>query len=98
MDPDNNFVKNLATLPFAERVRLHSIVSVKTRGPVEEGNDGVVEYSSAHLDEAVSELVVRHAHSCQGVPATIGELRRILFVHLAARGETQPAPVRVGSR
>ncbi|TDJ66438.1 MAG: alpha/beta fold hydrolase [Planctomycetota bacterium] len=99
MDPGNNFVKNLAGLPFAEWVRLHSIVSVETRGPVEEGNDGVVEYSSAHLDEAESELVVHHGHSCQGTPETIRELRRILFEHVEVDAMVEePASTTAGSR
>ena len=85
MDPDHRFVKNLATLTFSEEITLHSIVAVSPGDePLEEGNDGVVAYSSAHLEQADSELVVRHGHSCQGEPATIIELRRILKGHLAA--------------
>ena len=85
MDPDHRFVKTLATLPFSESVALHSIVAVSPGDdPLEEGNDGVVAYSSAHLEQADSEIVVRHGHSCQGEPATIIELRRILKGHLSA--------------
>jgi hypothetical protein len=51
-------------------------------GPVESGDDGVVEYSSAHLPEAASELVVRSGHSNQSDPRTIAEVRRILLLHL----------------
>ena len=46
----------------------HSIIAVKGDGPKEEGDDGVVAYRSAHIDEAVSEGVVRWDHSCQGHP------------------------------
>lgn len=83
MKPDSMFVRVLGTLPFAPDVHLHSIVSVDGTGPVEEGDDGVVKYSSAHLDEAESEFVVRHGHSCQNEPETILEVRRIMRRHLA---------------
>ena len=42
------------------------------------GDDGVVMYSSAHLDYVESEFVVRQGHSCQDKPETIEEVRRIL--------------------
>ena len=50
-------------------------------GPVEDGDDGVVKYSSAHIDGVESELVVRSDHSTQGRPETIEEVRRILRLH-----------------
>ncbi|MEZ5592188.1 MAG: hypothetical protein R3F53_16345 [Gammaproteobacteria bacterium] len=40
----------------------------------------VVEYSSAHLEDADSELVVRSGHSTQANPHTIQEVRRILLL------------------
>ena len=41
----------------------HSIIAVKGHGPVEDGNDGVLAYRSAHIDEAASELVGQWNHS-----------------------------------
>jgi pimeloyl-ACP methyl ester carboxylesterase len=82
MDPDSIFVRALGTLPFSPHVRLHSIVAVDGQGPAAEGDDGVVAYSSAHLEEVESELIVRHGHSCQNEPEAILELRRILLEHL----------------
>ena len=53
--------------------------------PPEGQNDGVVEYSSAHIDEAKSEYVVfNSSHSTQAHPEAIQELRRILLEHLEA--------------
>ena len=52
-------MKALAPVPIAPGVAVHSIIAVKGDGPVEEGHDGVVEYSSAHLEGVDSELVVR---------------------------------------
>jgi hypothetical protein len=83
MAPGSPFITALAPLPIAPGVVVHSIISVKGDGPVESGNDGVVEYSSAHLPEAASELVVRSGHSNQADPRTIAEVRRILLLHLA---------------
>jgi pimeloyl-ACP methyl ester carboxylesterase len=82
MTPGSPFITALAALPIAHGVAAHSIISVNGNGPVESGNDGVVEYSSAHLPEAVSEVVVRSGHSNQSNPQTIAEVRRILLLHL----------------
>ena len=51
--------------------------------------DGVVAYSSAHIDEAVSELVVRSSHSVQGNPQAIEEIRLILLEHATVPGESR---------
>jgi pimeloyl-ACP methyl ester carboxylesterase len=84
MSPGHRFVKTLAELPIAPGVIANSIIAVKGDGPVEEGNDGVVEYTSAHIEGVESELVVRSAHSTQSNPNTIEEVRRILLEHRAA--------------
>src|SRR4029077_1853587 len=81
MDASNSFIKTLAPMPIAGGVHAHSIIPVKGTGPVEEGNDGVVEYKSAHIDGVESELVVRSGHSTQATPQTIEEVRRILYEH-----------------
>lgn len=68
-----------------------TIIPVEGDGPVEQGNDGIVEYTSAHLDDVDSELVVRSGHSCQANPHTINEVRRILFLHLTAESRREVA-------
>ena len=82
MSPRNPFIRGLQEIPIAPSIVAHSIIAVKGSGPVEQGNDGVVEYASAHIDEAQSELVVRSPHSCQGNPNTMEEVRRILRLHV----------------
>ena len=82
MSPRSAFIEALAPIPVAPGIHTHSIISVKGDGPYAEGNDGVVEYQSAHIEPVDSELVVRSPHSTQGVPATIEEVRRILRLHL----------------
>jgi pimeloyl-ACP methyl ester carboxylesterase len=50
MSPGHRFARTLAGLPFAPGVGLHSIIAVEPgQEPIEEGDDGVVTYSSAHL-------------------------------------------------
>jgi pimeloyl-ACP methyl ester carboxylesterase len=81
MTPGTRFIRALASIPTVPGVATHSIIAVEGDGPAESGNDGIVEYSSAHLDDVDSELVVRSAHSCQSNPHAINEVRRILFLH-----------------
>jgi triacylglycerol esterase/lipase EstA (alpha/beta hydrolase family) len=84
MSPDNPALNALADMPAATGVKAHSIIAVKGDGDPETGNDGVVEYTSAHQEGVESEYIVRDSHSCQGNPLTIEEVRRILLFHLAA--------------
>jgi pimeloyl-ACP methyl ester carboxylesterase len=81
MEPGSPLMSALAPLPLASGVSGHSIIAVKGDGPVEEGNDGVVAYQSAHLEGMESEFVVRSEHSCQSNTHTIQEVRRILLLH-----------------
>lgn len=82
MDGSNPFIKTLSSLPIAPGVEAHSIVAVQGDGPPEEGDDGVVKYTSAHIDGVASEFIVRDSHSTQATPATIEEVRRLLYAHL----------------
>jgi pimeloyl-ACP methyl ester carboxylesterase len=77
--PDNPLLKALAELPLAPGIKGHSIISVDSDGDPKLGNDGVVEYTSAHLDGMDSELIVNSGHSSQLNPIAIDEVRRILL-------------------
>ncbi|OQK18132.1 hypothetical protein AU255_09910 [Methyloprofundus sedimenti] len=90
MNPHSPAVQTLASIPVSSGIHAHSIIAVDGYGPIEEGDDGVVAYKSAHIDEAVSELVVHWGHSCQGQPEVIEEVRRILFEHLKTSEPTLP--------
>lgn len=83
MNPLSGYIQVLAAIPIAPGVHAHSIIAVKGDEPVEDGDDGVVKYTSAHLDGVESELVVRSDHSVQWAPAAIEEVRRILLLHAA---------------
>jgi pimeloyl-ACP methyl ester carboxylesterase len=80
MAPNSPFSKTVSSIPVAPTVKANSIIAVQGNGPVETGDDGVVKYSSAHIDEAESELVVRSGHSVQSNPRTVAEVRRILLL------------------
>jgi len=82
MSPGHPFIKTLANVPVSERVTAHSIIAVDSDAPLDRAGDGVVKYSSAHVEGVQSELIVRSPHSgMQAAPATIEEVRRILLAH-----------------
>jgi pimeloyl-ACP methyl ester carboxylesterase len=84
------FIAAAADLPISPRVHYHTIVGVyKSKGPLQDSNDGVVPYASAHLAGADSELAIPSWHSVQETPAAILELRRILRLQLTASGTPQ---------
>lgn len=84
MTPGNPFIQALADMPIAPGVKANSIIAVEGDGALADEGDGIVAYSSAHLDGVESELVVRSGHSCQDNPLVIREVRRILLEHLRA--------------
>jgi alpha/beta hydrolase family protein len=83
MTPSNPFLQAFAAIPVSASATAHSIIAVQGDGPIETGDDGVVSYQSAHIPEAVSEIVVRAGHSVQDNPRTVNEVGRILLLHLA---------------
>lgn len=81
MEPGSPLMTVLPQTPLAPGVFGHSIIAVEGDGPLEELNDGVVAYQSAHVDGMESEFIVRSGHSCQSNTHTIQEVRRILLLH-----------------
>jgi pimeloyl-ACP methyl ester carboxylesterase len=100
LNPDSPVLRVLASRPRPENVRYHSIVGVikPCQAPLEswlsgtshEEGDGVVPYTSAHLDGAESEVVLPadHTHIHQH-PLAILEVRRILLEHLQSLNPIQ---------
>lgn len=82
LSPDNHFLMAENKLPMSGEVPYHSIIGIReaTQGPG--SSDGVVSYESSHIDGAVSEYLVHASHSCVGNPYTIGEVKRVLLLHL----------------
>ena len=89
MSAGNPVLQTLASLPLDPEVTGHSIIAVKPGLAIESGNDGVVEYKSAHLPGMDSEFIVRSEHSCQGNPFAIEEVRRILLKHIGIEAGRQ---------
>ena len=56
---------------------------------LETSTDGVVPYSSSHLEDAMSELIVTSGHGVQDTPQAILEVRRILGVAVASAASSQ---------
>ena len=95
MSPRHPFIRVLQEIPVAPSVAVNSIIAVEGDGPVEQGNDGVVEYSSAHIEPVESELVVQpSSHSTQGNPRTIEEVRRVLRLHVGLETGAVPLETR----
>ena len=82
MSPENPMLQTLAEMPVVPGVKTHTIIAIEGDEEPPNGNDGVVEYQSAHQEGVASEYIVRSPHSCQGHPLTIEEVRRILLEHL----------------
>jgi pimeloyl-ACP methyl ester carboxylesterase len=85
MSPENPALLAFAETPVHPTIKAHSIIAIKGDDTPPEGDDGVVEYSSAHLAGVESECVVRSGHSCQSMPKAIEEVRRILREHLRSQ-------------
>ncbi|HEY7318527.1 MAG TPA: hypothetical protein VIE89_13205 [Candidatus Binatia bacterium] len=81
MSPNNLFIRNLSAIPIAPGVVAHSIIAVDSDEPLNEAGDGVVKYTSAHIDGVESEKIVHSGHSVQGNPEAIQEVKRILIEH-----------------
>ncbi len=82
LDPNNRTLKFLQEVQFVPTVPYHSIMGNVAGAGIPGGSDGIVPYTSSHLNGARSELVVRSGHSVQQNPLAIQEMRRILLDHL----------------
>jgi pimeloyl-ACP methyl ester carboxylesterase len=83
MSPGNPGIGAVRKIPVAPGIHAHSIIPTLQDGPLEDRNDGVVEYKSAHIDGVESELVIEHQdHSTQSNPLAVREVRRILLDQL----------------
>ena len=91
MSPDNPMLHALAEIPLAPWIKGHSIIAVKGDGDPKLGDDGVVKYTSAHLDGMASEFIVKSGHSSQLNPLAIDEMRRILVDNLDNASPDTPA-------
>ena len=82
LSPDGYALQLLNRMKFAPDIPYHSVIGNKDKAGVPGGSDGVVPYSSSHLNGAASEIVVKSRHSVQQNPLAIQEIKRILKEHL----------------
>ncbi len=91
LDERDPFVRAAADLPISPAMRYHSIIArTDPSVPLEQSDDGLVPYLSAHLPGAVSEKVIVSGHSVQQTAAAILEVRRILHEDLGEAGPFTP--------
>ena len=79
LSPNHPMLPLLNALPFARGVTIHSIIGNRGRkGPLATSSDGVVPYTSSHLDGVASELIVPADHAAYRHPNATAEILRIL--------------------
>lgn len=92
LSPESPVLKGLAKLPVAAPV--HSIIGNRGKnGPLPGSSDGIVPYSSSHLDWAASEKIIPTGHGGYDDPEAVAEIKRILDSHLRS-GSKGPAKSR----
>jgi hypothetical protein len=72
----------LGQLKVAEWIPFHLIIGVRHGSNLARSSDGIVAYSSSHLDGAESELAVQTGHTVTHSPKTEEEVLRILKLNL----------------
>ncbi|MDR5172897.1 alpha/beta fold hydrolase [Methylobacillus flagellatus] len=85
----DTFVRLASSMPISPAVPYHSIIGNYTpKLALEDSDDGVVPYASAHLAGAQSELVIPSWHSVQETPQAILEIRRILRLDIESASQS----------
>ncbi|MEZ6059185.1 MAG: alpha/beta fold hydrolase [Planctomycetaceae bacterium] len=80
---DSAVLRLVGNTTVSPEVRHHNIVGIEKGTSAADWTDGVVKYTSAHRDDADSEIQVRAAHSAvHRHPEAISEVRRVLLEHL----------------
>jgi triacylglycerol esterase/lipase EstA (alpha/beta hydrolase family) len=91
-EANNPLLLAIDAQPIAPEVAYHSIIAnIRPNAPPERMNDGLVSYSSAHLDGVASEYIVSSSHRCEANREFITEVRRILHVNLAEQNPRRTA-------
>ena len=70
-------------------VPFHSIIANRGDAKSKPTSDGVVPYDSAHLTNALSEIIIPAGHACTDSMEAISEVKRILQVHLEGFDQRQ---------
>jgi pimeloyl-ACP methyl ester carboxylesterase len=79
--PDSRFVKSINTIPITPGIPYDTIIGDRGRGDTPHSSDGIVPYSSSHLDGAQSEHIVPSKHNAHQNPEAIAAVLSILKQH-----------------
>lgn len=79
LSPRQPTLRILADQPYAYPLQAHSIIGNRGKpGPLSQSSDGIVPYSSSHLDGVASELIVPADHGAYHHPEALAEIKRCL--------------------
>jgi hypothetical protein len=85
LEAENALLMAIDAQPIAPEITYHSIIgNIRRSASPDRMTDGIVSYSSAHLDGAASECIVTSGHLCEADPEVIAEMRRILHAYRPA--------------
>jgi hypothetical protein len=80
--PGSWFMHEMDKLPMSANVHKHSIIGDRGLGAKGLSSDGVVPYTSSHLDGVDSEKIIPSNHSGPETRECAAEIRRILLENL----------------
>jgi hypothetical protein len=83
--PDSKILTALLSMqppPPPHAIQFHSIIGSLKPAAIKESTDGVVPWTSSHLDGVATETIVRSDHGVQKNPGAIREVQRILREHV----------------
>jgi pimeloyl-ACP methyl ester carboxylesterase len=90
LDPTNPALLALSRIAVASNIPCHSIIGDQDGSkPLLESSDGVVPYTSSHLEGCQSEYVVHSDHAAHLHPLAVQEIKRILYSHVQMRADIQ---------
>ncbi|MCA9320756.1 MAG: alpha/beta hydrolase, partial [Planctomycetes bacterium] len=82
LEYDSVTIRVFQSLTWDPRIAIHTILGTTIADQiVPDTTDGIVDYSSGHLDQAISERIVPTGHAVHKHPLAIQEIRRILRKH-----------------
>lgn len=84
-------LQGLSRTTIDPAVPFHSIIGDRGDKDTLNSSDGVVAYSSSHVDGAQSELLVPADHTAHAHPQAALEIRRILRLHVEQKTPAKPA-------
>ena len=83
LSPKSRFMTSTSSIMPVATIPYHSIIgNHRQSSDISKMSDGIVPYTSSHLEQAVSEKIIQGRHSIHEETETLLELRRILRLHL----------------